>query len=216
MTEPGMAERAQIACIVDSYRLNRFMSSPRWTDAQVDAADDILEGLESQLANHLNAPITPIPWSETATVLRSGQLCTTYPVAEVNSINNVAVAAGVLPSGWNKQGHWLYATSSPVNALGMPFTVGTQAYPQPGLLARVEGIGTATVTYQAGWGNVPALRLAILKKARVLMATFNDDTINVHDLNATNPTSMVALPDQEWTDAELKSLERFRNIVAIR
>lgn len=214
MTDP-LAER-QVSCIVDSYRLNRFMSSPRWTDSQLDAADDILEGLEAQLVDRLNSPITPVPWSETAPVLRSGLLCTEYPVADVTSINGVAVTGGVLPGGWIKRGPWLYATTSPVNALGMPFTIGSQAYPQPGLLGRVENIGTATVTYQAGWGNVPALRLAILKKARVLMANFNDDTIQVHDLNATNPTSMVALPEQDWTDAELKSLERFRNIQALR
>lgn len=209
MTSPGLAD-AEINSIVTAGRLNRFMSSPHWTDEQWEDAVDRLEGVESTLAGKLNSPIKPIPYSETVTILRTGQLNTTYPVSSVTTINGATVVDGVLPGGWTLRDHRLYSSETPFY-LGQPFTLST--FPLIGEVGRVDGLGAATVAYQAGWGNVPALRLAILKKARTLFTNTHDDSVTVRDLDANQPSP---LGSEEWTDAELKDLEIFRNLVAWR
>lgn len=216
MPDQGMGEPAEIASIVDVTRLNNFMSSPRWTDAQADSAVDILEGIEDTLAGKLNSPIKPIPYRETVTVLRSGQVNTTYPVAGITSINGAAPVNGVLPTGWRVQDHRLYADldAGVVSASlygGVPFTLG--GFPGRGEVGRVDGIGSVTVDYMAGWGNVPALRLAILKKAANLFNDMHDDSISTRDLDGSEAPRK---PKPEWTAAELADLELFRNLVAWR
>lgn len=209
MTSPGLAD-AEINSIVTAGRLNRFMSSPQWTDEQWEDAVETIEGVESTLAGKLNSPIKPVPYGETVTILRSGQANTTYPVSEVAAINGTAIVDGVLPGGWTLRDHRLYTTEAP-SYLGQPFTLSTS--PALGEVGRVDGIGSVTVSYQAGWGNVPALRLAILKKARTLFTNNHDDSVTVRDLDANQPPP---LSSEEWSDAELKDLEIFRNLVAWR
>jgi len=211
MTEPGWDDEEEINSIVTPARLNRFMSSPRWTDEQWLASVDVLEGLESQLAGKLNTYIKPVPYAETVTILGSGQLNTSHPVAEATKIDTTVVVGGVLPSGWTLREHRLYSPP-PSPLLGQPFSL-SQWSTGYGETARVAGVGTATVEYLAGWGNVPALRLALLKKARIVFRNQHDDSVRVSDLDAEN------LPEpgeEEWTEAELKDLERFRNLVAWR
>lgn len=209
MTSPGLAD-AEINSIVTAGRLNRFMSSPQWTDEQWEDAVETIEGVESTLAGKLNSPIKPVPYGETVTILRSGQVNTTYPVSEVTAINGTVIVDGVLPDGWTLRDHRLYTTETP-SYLGQPFTLST--FPALGEVGRVDGIGSVTVAYQAGWGNVPALRLAILKKARTLFTNNHDDSVTVRDLDANQPPP---LSSEEWSDAELKDLEIFRNLVAWR
>lgn len=216
MSDQGMGEPAEIASIVDTNRLNNFMSSPRWTDAQTDSAVDILEGVEGTLSSKLNSPIKPIPFRETVTILRSGQVNTTYPVAGIVSINGTAPINGILPTGWRVQEHRLYADldAGVVGTSlygGVPFTLGD--FPRRGEVGRVDGVGSATVDYMAGWGNVPALRLAILKKAANLFNDMHDDSISTRDLDASEASRK---PKPEWTEAELRDLEGFRNLVAWR
>lgn len=210
MNEAGRSD-TPTACIVDEYRLNRFMSRPRWTDEQYAEAAEVLEGLEAQLAGKLNTPITPIPYLETVAILRSGQVDSTYPVAVVTGINGTAVTNGVLPGGWRMQDGRLYATEAP-SFLGQPFSLSAWGGGF-GLPGRVDGLGSVRLEYMAGWGNVPALRLAILKKARTMMTNQHDDTVTARDLDASQPPS---LPPEEWTPAELADLEIFRNLTAWR
>lgn len=210
MTEPG---EETIQSIVSAARLNRFMSSPVWTPEQWEAAIDVIEGVESSLAGQLNTYILPVPFSETVTVLRSGQVNTSHPVSVVTKINGVVVT-GDLPTGWKLQEHRLYTAEFPSAGLGQPFTLDTWGLgTQMGEVHRVDGLGPATVEYDAGWGNVPALRLAILKKARTVFRNQHDDSIVVRDLDA----AQAPRPDaEEWTDVELKELDRFRNLTAWR
>jgi hypothetical protein len=199
-------DRPDINCIVNAYRLNRFMSTPRWRDEMWEEAEDVLEGLESQLAGKLNSPITPIPFAETVAILGSGQVDTTYPVASVTTINGTTVAAGALPAGWRMQQHRLFADSA--SSMSSPFTLAGFSGGF-GLVGRSAGVGSATVEYMAGWGPAPALRLAILKKARTIMNNQHDDTLITRDTDGNSPPP---LPPEEWTDAEMKDLEIFRNI----
>lgn len=212
MSDLGIEDR-EINSIITAGRLNRFMSSPRWTDDQWEDVVETIEGVESTLAAKLNSPIKPIPYSETVTILGSGQVNTTYPVAGVTTINGAAIVGDVLPGGWTLRDHRLYATEPPSSTFGQPFTLTTYGLgARPGEVGRVEGIGSVTVAYQAGWGVVPALRLAILKKARAIVTNNHDDMVTTRDLDATQPAPL----KEEWTEAELKELELFRNIVTWR
>jgi hypothetical protein len=200
----------EIDSIVTPARLNRFMSSPHWTPEQWEEAAAVLEGLEGTLAACLNTYIKPVPYAETVTILGSGQLNTSHPVAEATKINGTVVS-DPLPSGWALREHRLFSPP-PSPLFGQPFTLSqwNSAY---GDTSRVEGVGTASVEYLAGWGNVPALRIALCKKARIVFRNQHDDSVRVSDLDADD----VPKPgEEEWTDAELKNLERFRNIVAWR
>src|SRR3954471_5984809 len=212
MTSPGDGPD-DIQSIISVERLNRFMSSPNWTDAQTEAVRETIEDLESTLGSRLNSPITPIPYAETVTILRSGQVNTSYPVASIDSINGVAIVDGALPGGWRLQNPRLYATEPPSFG-GTPFTLDTWSLGGGyGEVGRVDGIGSVKIEYQAGWGNVPALRLALLKKASAIITNQHDDTVVVRDLDANQPPPV---PKEEWTDAEMKELELFRNLVAWR
>lgn len=218
MTVPLDAD-AEIDSIITAGRLNRFMSNPKWTEEQWLAAVDVIEGVEGQLADSLATYIKPVPYSETVTILGSGQVNTTHPVAAVSKIDGATASEGPAPlDGWQIREHRLYATRPPgTPTAGQPFTLTTWdlggyggGY---GEVPRVEGRGSCAVEYLAGWGNVPALRLAILKKARIVFRNQHDDSIVVHDLNADAPPER---EKEEWTAEELKSLERFRNLAAWR
>lgn len=221
MTAPAPLDADdEIESIITAGRLNRFMSSPKWTEEQWLAAVDVIEGVESQLANELATFIKPVPYAETVTVLGSGQVNTTHPVAGATKINGTVVAEGdPLPEGWQIREHRIYSTRPPGGPLlGQPFTLTTWDLGGGygggfGEVPRVAGIGSCAVEYLAGWGNVPALRLAILKKARIVFRNNHDDAIVVHDLNADAPPER---EKEEWTAAELKDLERFRNLAAWR
>lgn len=219
MTTPLDAD-AEIDSIITAGRLNRFMSNPKWTEEQWLAAVDVIEGVEGQLADSLATYIKPVPYSETVTILGSGQVNTTHPVAAATKIDGSAAVEGPAPlDGWQIREHRLYTTRQPgAPALGQPFTLTTWELGGGysggfGEVPRVEGFGSCAVEYLAGWGNVPALRLAILKKARIVFRNQHDDSIVVHDLNADAPPER---EKEEWTSEELKSLERFRNLAAWR
>jgi hypothetical protein len=223
MSSPAPAEADdEIESIITAGRLNRFMSNPKWTDEQWLAAVDVIEGVESQLAEKLATYIKPVPYVETVTVLGSGQVNTSHPVATVTKLDGTVVAEGdPLPDGWTIREHRLFATRPPGGPLlGQPFTLttwdlgGGYSYGGGfGEVPRVDGVGSCSVEYLAGWGNVPALRLAILKKARIVFRNQHDDSIVVHDLNADAPPER---EKEEWTAEELEDLERFRNIAAWR
>jgi hypothetical protein len=152
-----------------------------------------------------------VPYVETVTILESGQVNTSHPVAGVTKIDGTAVT-DPLPAGWSIREHRLFSMLPASPLLGRPFTLSQWGGGQ-GELGRVKGVGSCSVEYLAGWGNVPALRIALCKKARIVFRNMHEDSVRVSDLDAED----VPKPgDEEWTDAELKNLERFRNIVVWR
>lgn len=214
--------------IVSVTQLNKYMSSPQWTNAQQDAAKDTLEGLESTLEGALSgAFITPRPRVEEGTVLDSGLVVLRQPVAWIVSIDGATAdvttppegaepgEGQALPSPWTLTEHRLRRIGRP----GFGLTGYSSLFPsQPtawGVPASRIGSADATVTveYLAGWGDVPALRFAILQKARAIMHNVHDDTVVMRNTDGTKPPPV---PSEDWTDSEIAKLGIYRNLSAWR
>lgn len=191
--------------IVDAQRLNRFMKSPKWDASIYEEAEDMLAGLEGTLADRLNTKITPVPWRDrAAVVLESGLVNTTYPVFSVSSVDGITVPPGdPLPDGWEISNHNLRRV-----AVVPTFSLMT-GWGNSGT-GRVEGVGVVDVDYMAGLGNLPALRLLLLRKGKTIMDFRYDDTMTARDLDTNSPP---AKPDEDFTDDELSPLGKYRNIV---
>lgn len=196
--------------LVTAQRLNSYMNSPVWTDEQTEEAERICAQVEARLSSRLNTPLTPVPFSETAGILQSGLVATKYPVFSVSSINGTAVPDGdPLPTGWIVQDNRLRAT---VSSTPSAFTLGGLV-PSLGTHLRVDGIGSVTVEYLAGWGPKPTLVDGILVKAKAVMTNRHDDTMVIRDLDATPP------PDEkeDWADDEINNtFGVYRNLVIFR
>ncbi|HET9144160.1 hypothetical protein [Actinophytocola sp.] len=214
--------------IVDVKRLNKYMSSPQWTDDQQDAAADVLAGLESTLESALyGAYITPRSRVEEGTVLESGLVVLRQPVAWVASIDGTATdvpampedatpgEGQTLPSPWTLTEHRLRRIGRPGFGLTGYSTLTPSDPTAWGIPASRIGSATATVTvsYLAGWGNVPALAKAIMDKARAIMFNTHDDTAAMRNTDAAKAPPA---PAEDWTDAELAKLGTFRNLAAWR
>lgn len=191
--------------IVDSERLNRFMSEPRWSPDQYEEAQDLVVMLENELEIQLNTKITPVSFTETCTVLDSGLVDTRYHVYAVNKINGVEIPGNdPLPPGWLIQDHWL--RYEPVSGYAVPFGMyGLTAH----TYGRVQGGAAVTLSYMAGLGDAPAIRRKILSKGADIMNYRHDDTVTVRGLDASEPPPV---PSQEWTDREIASLSKFKII----
>lgn len=218
--------------IVDEKRLNRYMSSPQWTNDQQLAARDVLDGLESTLESTLMTFITPRPMVESAAVLTGGLVpgqqvvATRHPVATVTTLDGVAVDAPPadalpgfgqpLPDGWSLIEHRMRRTpATPGTASGYGASVEISALtglPRPGTSpARITGY--VTLSYLAGWGDVPALRKAIMDKAKAIMFNTHDDSVAARNMDATKAPYVQS---EDWTEAELAKLGTFRNLAAYR
>lgn len=193
--------------IVTAERLHRHMSEPQWNPGMWEEAGDLLEEIEDALGAILGSPISGKAFTETATILGSGLVNTTYPVISISALNGATIADGAaLPEGWAVRDHWLRAEQVPAPT---SFTMW-----QPlGTVGRVEGIGSVAVTYSAGWGDIPALRRAILRKGAAIMGNRHSDAISYRALDADQPPK--AEPE-EWTEEDLKPLELYRNLGAWR
>lgn len=195
--------------IVDAERLNRFMNEPRWRPAQYEEADDILAAVENKLARRLGTHITPVPWTEVVAVLDSGLVNTTWHVHAVTNLDGTTVMPGeALPSGWTISGHWLRRVPqhSGAGSLSDPWSTWSGD-----LAGRAAGSGRVYVSYLAGLGDLPELRLAILTKAKAIMDNRYSETVTARGLDTTEPPP---LPGEEFTDDELRPLDNLRNILA--
>lgn len=200
--------------IVNAERLNRFMNSPNWSDAQYEEAEDVLAGLEGTLADALGTKITLEPCTERVTILGSGQVDTTWPVHSVTALNGVVIPdGGALPAGWSIDNHRL-RYQDPATGLPAPnFSLLTGWTYASGTVGRVEGVGAVTVSYMAGLGDVPSLRLLILRKGKTIMENRHEETMIARGLDAQAPPPVT--PETFSTD-ELKPLERYRNLTGWR
>jgi hypothetical protein len=217
--------------IVDEKRLNRYMSSPQWTNDQQLAARDVLDGLESTLESTLMTFITPRPMVESAAVLTGGLVpgqqvvATRHPVAAVSLLDGATVDeppdgalpgfGQPLPDGWSLIEHRLRRTRETPSTSGYGASVEISALtglPRPGTSpARITGY--VTLSYLAGWGDVPALRKAIMDKAKAIMFNTHDDSVAARNMDATKAPYV---QPEDWTEAELAKLGTFRNLAAYR
>jgi hypothetical protein len=199
--------------IVDAERLNRFMNEPRWSAAQYEEADDVLTALENKLARRLGTFITPVPRVESVTILPSGLVNTTWHVHSVTSLDGTAIAEGApLPDGWVIENHWLRrATNTTTTWTPPPFDLWSPGH--VGLSGRADGVGRVTLSYMAGLGSLPELRLVILNKGKAVMDNRYSETVTARGLDTTEPPPLLS---EEFTDAELSPLDNLRNLLAWR
>lgn len=200
--------------VVDAKRLKRFMSEPQWSAAQTEVAELLCVAVEQSLEAALyDTFITPRPWTETARILAGSSIVdTTYPVFRVVRLDGGPElgADDPLPEDYLLQGHRLYhqpvsATADTALAAGWPFIA-------PLSMSRPAGqpyAGAVRIEYMAGWGDAGPLVLAILRKAQTLMGNRHDDTMTVRALDAQAPPK---LSPEDWSDAELKALGKFRRL----
>jgi hypothetical protein len=198
--------------VVDAQRVNRYLSEPFWTESQWAEAEALCVEKEDELAARLITPITPITFEEVATVLDSGLVATTYPVVAVTTFLGEPVDEDhPLPEGWaliNSR-----VRLRPANAvLPVLGALGMTSFWQVsfGAASRIQGGGQVNIAYQAGWGAVPALVNAILRKVAAIMKNRHDDTLITDDAgSATGKQTPTVV--EEWTDTELMTLGIFRN-----
>lgn len=189
--------------IVSVPELRKYLSEPEWSAAQLQTAQSVLDGLESQLESRLfDAPISPrAPVTETAYVTpRSGIVMTEFPVNAVSVLDDVEIAEGdPLPSGYVLRGGYLRIKPDPAPSYLTPY---------PGN----RGMAAVTLTYVPGWGKVPGLFQAIVEKAGTIMTFYHDDTMIAR---ATDGQKLPQLPPRNWTDDEVKSLGTYRNLYLV-
>lgn len=216
--------------LVTPERLNDYMNSPEWTNAQLRAVRDILRGVQGQLEGCLSgAWLTPRQCFEVAPILRSGLVATRQPVFTVLQVDSVTVDSGnPLQTPWVHTEHRLRniatgAVSPTLLALpSTPSAWGAANVPH------VESVGQVSILYLGGWGENPtaegvfnpalrdtsALILAILKKAKAITNNRFDDRIGT---SGGAESENVVRPEREtWTADELAPLGIFRNIGAHR
>lgn len=194
--------------VVTARRLNDFMSSPEWSPAQQNAVQDVLDGLEASLESSLfGAWITPRRAAEVAPILRSGLVATRQPVHALATVDGVAVDADhPLAAPWTLSNNRLRNMMAGVSTPPLIFDL-TSPRPTSGSV-----IGQVAVEYDGGWGAEPALVLAILRKARNWARNWLEDTVRIRDADSEQAPPLL----EEWTEAELKALGRYRLVTAVR
>jgi hypothetical protein len=198
--------------VIDAEKLNAYMGTPEWSQSQWAEAEDLCVTKEGDLAALLNCPISPEgPYAEVATVLDSGLVATTYPVYSVSSFQGVVLAGGVLPAGWELTRHRVRRAQSATAPL-LTTSASLLGGPFGGFADRLKGQGAVAITYLAGWGDIPALRGAILTKAAAVMTNRHDETMRVTNLDAAGPQPL----REEWNAADLAKLGIYRNLVVVR
>lgn len=196
--------------IVDAKRLNKFMSSPEWTNDQTLAVGDVLDGLERTLESKLsNAFITPRPCVEDAPILESGLVATRQRVQSITVLDGTTIPEGdPIPTGWVIDArHRLRRVSAPPLLSAVPIS----AY-VTNPMGHVRSTGWVALTYLGGWGEDPGLRLVIMKKAANIVRNMHDDTLATSGTDGSQP----ARAEEEWTDEEIAALGTYRNLAAFR
>lgn len=197
--------------VVDAARVNRYLSEPFWTETQWAEAETLCVEKEDELAARLVSPITPISFEETAAVLDSGLVATTYPVVTVTSfLGDPVDDTHPLPAGWVLVNNRVRATPAST-VIPTPSLEGlTSFWSVLGAAPRLQGSGAVAIGYQAGWGPVPALVNGIVRKVAAIMKNRHDDTLVTDDAGSATGKQTPTVRE-EWTDNELATFGVFRN-----
>lgn len=197
--------------IVTSQQLKHFMSDPKWTETQEMAAEATLAGVEASLEDRLyGAYISLRPArAETAIVLASGTVDTRQPVHSVTSLNGTAVddAHPLDAAAWSIYDGRLHSLTQAAAVPSGPVGTLWPGWDGWGSDRSIRTAGTVLLTYVPGWGDVPALRLAILRKAKAIMDNYHDDSILARNTDAQKPPPLVP---ETFTDDEMAQLGTYR------
>lgn len=192
---------------------------------QQDAAELVLNGLQSELEAYLRRPIEQTEFTEEY-VLDSGHVG--IPMGTMLSVDrpvndSFTTSSPIEGTTYSEPPQTIYLRNSPVVSVE---TVTVK--PQFGTLrtltvesdyiVRRYGIDyfygmandVVTVTYTAGLDgdNIPAFKLMILRAATREMQNMHDDVVGVKDLNTRN----VAPLETGFTERELMALKRYRRV----
>lgn len=200
--------------VVDAQRVNDYLSSPEWNDTQWAECERLCVEREDDLAARLVCPIAPIPYAETATVLDTGLVATTYPVFAVTEfLGNPVDDDHPLPDGWalirNRVRTMDAFAAGALLSFGLSTSLGLSTSAS-GPSARIQGSQSVAIAYEAGWGPAPALVGAIVRKVSAIMKNRHDDTLITDDAGSASGRQ-VATVREEWTDNEIVGLGVFRN-----
>lgn len=192
---------------------------------QQDAAELVLNGLQSELEAYLRRPVEPTEFTEEY-VLDSGHVG--IPTGTLLSVDrpvndSFTTSSPIEGTTYAEPTPTIYLRNSPVVSVDTvtvkPLfgTVRTLVEEQDYVVRRY-GIDyyygmandTVTVTYTAGLDgeNIPAFKLMILRAATREMQNMHDDVVGVKDLNTRN----VAPLETGFTDRELMALKRYRRV----
>lgn len=188
----------------------------RFSNRQQDAAEMVLEGLQSELESYLRRPIEVGEFTEDH-VMESNYV----GVPTTSFFYNYSLDTTQQQLGYMQPPATVYLRNSPVisvdsvvitNYLGQSTnqTVGTDYIVRRfGIdLYRAVANDKVTVTYTAGLDgeNIKIFRSLILRAATREMQNMHDDVVGVKDLNTRN----VAPQETGFTELELRSIKRWR------
>lgn len=192
---------------------------------QQDAAEMVLEGLQSELEAYLRRPVEPTEFTEEY-VLDSGHLG--VPMGTFLSVNrpvgdSFSTTSPVENTIYTEPPQTIYMRNSPIVSV-----IEVRVKPQFGqervlveesdYVVRRYGIDyffgftndIVTVNYTAGLDgeNIKMFKLMILRAATREMQNMHDDVVGVKDLNTRN----VAPLETGFTDRELASVRKYRRV----
>jgi hypothetical protein len=191
--------------LITPERLNSYLSGPDWSDVQWLEAADVCAEVEGELEARLNARISAGPArTESGALLDDGTLVLSAPVHTVTELDGTTITGGALPTGWQLLDGTLSSTeTSLAYSVGYPTLSGGA-----GLVGAHHGftVRAVPIVYLPGWGDVPALRSAILRKIQARWLNRHDDTVTARNLSAEAPQPL----PEDWTDDDVKRLHVYR------
>lgn len=207
--------------IVTAVQLKTYMDISL-TNRQLDAADFVLAGLQSEMEMYLRRPIQPITTIE---VHRIESTHTGIPMSSFfvnsNPTGNSFYDSQVENSSYLQPPATIYLKNTPVTSVSLvkhkPLN-GTEVTltVDQDYVVRAYGIDIpytyaddkVTVTYTGGFDGtlIPGLQLLILRAATREMQNMHDDVVGVKDLETRN----VAPLQTGFLETELMTLKRYR------
>lgn len=187
-----------------------------FTNRQQDAAEFVLEGLQSELESFLNRPIELAEVTETHVVESTH---TGIPTASF--FYDYSLDTTFRPIGYIQPPITVYLRNTPVVSVSSVIVKAPTLAPavqeveldytvyRYGIeLYRALGKDEVTVTYVGGidGSEVKAFRILILRAAAREMQNMHDDTVGLKDLETRN----VAPLETGFTDRELASVKKWR------
>lgn len=202
--------------LVTVNQLQKYMDV-KFSNIQQDAAEYVLEGLQSELESYLRRPVEVDTFTETH-VMESNYV----GVPTTSFFYNYSLDTTQQSLGYMQPPVTVYLRNSPVISVASVQIVnylGTNIQPQQegfDYVVRRYGVDCyravandrVTVTYTAGLNgsNIKHFRSLILRAATREMQNMHDDVVGVKDLNTRN----VAPLQTGFTEEELRSIKRWR------